>query len=75
MPAANSIAGASGSLDTPKAASAVQPIVMPQARDRATYQRRVDLSSTPHGTPTEVETGVRDDRGKVTYKPSPVAAS
>ncbi|ORY91799.1 hypothetical protein BCR35DRAFT_77056 [Leucosporidium creatinivorum] len=57
---------------TATAPISIQPITIPRARERATYQRRVDLSSTPVGTPVVVEAKVRDDRGKVTYRPSPL---
>lgn len=57
---------------TATAPVSIQPITIPRARERAIYQRRVDLSSTPVGTPDVVEAQVRDDRGKITYRPSPL---
>ncbi|GAA5930290.1 hypothetical protein JCM1841_004274 [Sporobolomyces salmonicolor] len=63
----------------PQGAISVQPLVPATAsaapsNGKGVYQRRVDLSSTPQGTPVAVKPVVRNVPAKLSYMPSPLSA-
>ncbi|GAA5880641.1 hypothetical protein JCM1840_002278 [Sporobolomyces johnsonii] len=64
----------------PQGAISIQPLVAATAsaalppNGKGVYQRRVDLSSTPQGTPVAVKPVVRNAPAKLSYMPSPLSA-